>query len=87
VFAALFWLTARRGATDPVCGMKVDRHGAVTKEFGGETFYFCSERCLHAFEADPGRSIDRGHRGAPAGHEDRHVGRDAAPAAARRLFE
>jgi uncharacterized membrane protein YraQ (UPF0718 family) len=25
VFAALFWLTARRGETDPVCGMKVDR--------------------------------------------------------------
>jgi uncharacterized protein len=25
VFAALFWLTQRRGATDLVCGMKVDR--------------------------------------------------------------
>jgi uncharacterized membrane protein YraQ (UPF0718 family) len=25
IFAALFYLTARRGATDPVCGMKVDR--------------------------------------------------------------
>lgn len=32
IFAALFWLTARRGATDPVCGMKVDRDTAVTKE-------------------------------------------------------
>ena len=42
IFAALFWLTARRGATDPVCGMKVDRDKAVTKEFGGETYYFCS---------------------------------------------
>ena len=27
----LFWLTARRGATDPVCGMKVDRAKAVTQ--------------------------------------------------------
>jgi uncharacterized protein len=53
IFAALFWLTARRGATDPMCGMKVDRAKAVTKEFGGETFYFCSEHCLHAFEIDP----------------------------------
>jgi YHS domain-containing protein/uncharacterized membrane protein YraQ (UPF0718 family) len=52
-FAALFWLTARRGATDPVCGMKVDRGKAVTKELGGETFYFCSEHCRHAFEAAP----------------------------------
>jgi hypothetical protein len=29
IFAALFWLTARRGATDPVCGMKVDRVEAL----------------------------------------------------------
>jgi uncharacterized protein len=25
IFGALFWLTARRGVTDPVCGMKVDK--------------------------------------------------------------
>jgi uncharacterized membrane protein YraQ (UPF0718 family) len=53
VFGLLFWLTARRGATDPVCGMKVDRAKAVRKEVAGETYYFCSEHCLHAFEADP----------------------------------
>ena len=29
IFAALFWLTRRRGATDPVCGMKVDRAKAI----------------------------------------------------------
>jgi YHS domain-containing protein len=52
VFAALFWLTQRRGATDAVCGMKVDRAKAVTKEIRDETFYFCSEHCLHAFELD-----------------------------------
>jgi uncharacterized membrane protein YraQ (UPF0718 family)/YHS domain-containing protein len=52
IFAGLFWLTARRGATDPVCGMTVDRAKAVTTEFGGQTFYFCSDHCLHAFEAD-----------------------------------
>jgi hypothetical protein len=65
IFAALFWLTARRGATDPVCGMKVDRDRAVTKVFDGETYYFCSTHCLHAFEASP----DVYRRGtAPAGH-------------------
>ena len=53
IFAALFWLTARRGATDPVCGMTVDRDNAVTKAFGGRTYYFCADHCLHAFEADP----------------------------------
>jgi uncharacterized membrane protein YraQ (UPF0718 family)/YHS domain-containing protein len=55
IFAALFWLTARRGATDPVCGMKVDRSKAVTKQLAGETFHFCSTHCLHAFEAEPHR--------------------------------
>jgi uncharacterized protein len=58
VFASLFWLTARRGVTDPVCGMKVDRAKAVTKELGGSTFYFCSEHCMHAFEVDPERYHD-----------------------------
>ena len=53
IFAALFWLTVRRGVTDPVCGMKVDRARAVTKQVDGQTFSFCSEHCLHAFEADP----------------------------------
>ena len=56
-FAALFWLTARRGATDPVCGMKVDRAKAVEKRFGGQTLYFCSEHCLHTFEASPTRYV------------------------------
>jgi len=56
VFAALMWLTARRGATDPVCGMKVDRAKAVTLEDDGKTLYFCSEHCRDAF-GDRGRSL------------------------------
>jgi uncharacterized protein len=66
IFGVLFWLTAHRGAADPVCGMKVDRDKAVTKEFGGETYYFCSTHCLHAFEADPDKYV----RNAPADHGD-----------------
>jgi len=53
IFAALFALTARRGVSDPVCAMKVDKAKAVRLESGGETFYFCSQHCLHAFEVDP----------------------------------
>jgi uncharacterized membrane protein YraQ (UPF0718 family) len=49
IFAALFWLTARRGATDPVCGMKVDRAKAVRVETAGETLFFCSEHCAGAY--------------------------------------
>ncbi len=51
IFGALFWLTQRRGATDPMCGMKVDCARAIRKDVAGETFYFCSQHCLHAFEA------------------------------------
>src|SRR3954462_13471346 len=53
IFGALFWLTARRGATDPVCGMKVDKAKAVTLEHDGRTVYFCSEHCRHSFSAGP----------------------------------
>jgi uncharacterized protein len=53
VFAGLFWLTMRRGVTDPVCGMKVDRAKALTAEYGGRTYYFCSQHCRDRFEASP----------------------------------
>src|SRR4051794_24272608 len=48
-FVALIALTRRRGATDPVCGMTVDRAKAVTLEEGGHTVYFCSEHCRAAY--------------------------------------
>jgi hypothetical protein len=51
VFAAPFGLTARRGVTDPNCGMKVDRAKAVTRRRGDSVLYFCSERCANEFEA------------------------------------
>src|SRR3954453_6175300 len=54
IFAALFWLTIRRGATDPVCGMKVDKSKALTLEVDGKTVYFCSEHCRHSYEAGSG---------------------------------
>jgi uncharacterized membrane protein YraQ (UPF0718 family)/YHS domain-containing protein len=53
IFATLMGLTVRRGATDPACGMKVDRGKAIRMEFAGKTHYFCSEHCLHAYELDP----------------------------------
>ena len=52
VFAALLWLTARRGAIDPVCGMAVDRAKAVTVTVDGTAYYFCSEHCRATFAAD-----------------------------------
>ena len=51
VFLALFGLTGRRGATDPVCGMTVDRKQAPSFEHDGEVHYFCGEHCLETFRA------------------------------------
>jgi len=62
IFMILFWLTAKRGEIDPMCGMRVDREKAVKKELGGETFYFCSQHCLHSFEADPSQSANDDHQ-------------------------
>jgi uncharacterized membrane protein YraQ (UPF0718 family)/YHS domain-containing protein len=53
VFAVLFALTIKRGATDPVCGMKVDRAKAFHAEYGDRTYDFCSADCLATFRADP----------------------------------
>jgi YHS domain-containing protein len=49
VFAALVGLTARRGATDPVCGMKVDRSKAIKRSAQGRAVYFCSQGCCERF--------------------------------------
>jgi uncharacterized protein len=65
VFVALFWLTMRRGVTDPVCGMKVDQQKALTFEHAGRSHFFCSNRCLSKFEADPARYAASSVRNAP----------------------
>jgi YHS domain-containing protein len=52
IFAALLALTVRRGATDPVCGMTVDRAKALTAQADGRTVYFCSPGCRDAFTSD-----------------------------------
>ena len=47
-----------RIATDPVCGMKVDRQnprGAF--EYEGRTYYFCFPGCERSFEKDPQRYL------------------------------
>ena len=69
IFAALFYLTARRGVTDPVCGMKVDRTKALRAAHAGRTYFFCSENCRSQFQADP-EAYTR--KGAPAAAAHAH---------------
>jgi len=68
VFGALFGLTMRRGATDPVCGMTVDRAKALRLEHEGRTYFFCSEHCMGRFQAERGRPAVGGTHHAPAHH-------------------
>jgi uncharacterized protein len=76
IFAALIWLTVRRGVTDPVCGMKVDREKAERLQHEGRTRFFCSEHCRGRFEAAPEEFLDeraRAAHGAPAdAHHSHH---------------
>lgn len=51
-------------ARDPVCGMEIDSQTAFAqREHSGETFYFCSQKCVDTFDANPHRY---GH---PSTHE------------------
>ncbi|RBI72282.1 heavy metal translocating P-type ATPase [Roseovarius sp. TE539] len=41
-------------ATDPVCGMQVEmREDARSRDYGRDTYWFCSEGCETKFDADP----------------------------------
>ncbi len=38
-------------ARDPICGMMVDKAGALSSERGGRSYYFCSVGCQRTFES------------------------------------
>jgi uncharacterized membrane protein YraQ (UPF0718 family)/YHS domain-containing protein len=51
VAAGLVWLTLRRGALDPICGMTVDRFKTPHRtQYEGQTVYFCGPGCKAKFE-------------------------------------
>jgi uncharacterized membrane protein YraQ (UPF0718 family)/YHS domain-containing protein len=69
VAAALVWLTLRRGARDPVCGMTVDRLRAEHRSrHGGREFVFCGAGCKRRFDEDPEAYLGRERESAGAHH-------------------
>lgn len=39
---------------DPVCGMEIEVTGAtMRRQHMGQTFYFCSSKCMEKFDKDP----------------------------------
>ncbi len=45
-------------ASDPVCGMAIEREKAATAEWEGQVFYFCSKGCRNEFLEDPQQFLD-----------------------------
>src|SRR3989338_8273034 len=61
-------------ATDPVCGMTVDeKSAAASVVHSGRTYYFCSPKCQHEFEAAPARYTGAGEAGTEAPHSHDHA--------------
>jgi hypothetical protein len=61
VFGALVALTRLRGATDPVCGMRVDRTKALVRVTDANKVYFCSSHCADSFDAQQPPSAEHAH--------------------------
>jgi hypothetical protein len=55
IAAALFALTLRRGARDPVCGMSVQPRHALSADHAGTRHFFCGPGCRARFQAEPER--------------------------------
>ena len=66
--AALWALTVRRGARDPVCGMTVDRSTKFRSDWQGRTYYFCGAGCKSRFDAEPEAFLDPHREPAHAHH-------------------
>ncbi|HSO18170.1 MAG TPA: heavy metal translocating P-type ATPase, partial [Desulfosarcina sp.] len=64
--------------TDPVCGMSTESpEEYIPYDHDGTTFYFCSDRCLEKFTADPERYLsDRGDA-EDSGRSDKDARQDA----------
>ena len=53
-------------ATDPVCGMEVNREIAsaleLTAEYEAETYFFCGKGCKLEFDENPARFFEAGYQ-------------------------
>jgi Cu+-exporting ATPase len=50
-------VSAKKFATDPVCGMKVDPANAESAEYKKAKVYFCSKGCAAEFQAGPAKYL------------------------------
>jgi len=50
---------AAKSHIDPVCGMQVAANPEKSAIFNGKTYYFCCQRCVSRFTADPGQFLQK----------------------------
>ena len=68
-------------AIDPVCGMTVDEKSAAgSASHAGQTYYFCSTRCLSKFQINPAQFVGGASNPAASAHAHAHGQTIAAPA-------
>ena len=61
-------------AIDPVCGMTVNEKSAAGNVVhSGRTYYFCSPRCQHEFEANPAKYAGSSEMASKVPHGRNHV--------------
>ena len=69
--------------TDPICGMYVEpERAAGSGVYSGETYYFCSRRCLAKFKEDPEKFM-KSPAAVHAAHSHGHAHEHAAPSEAK----
>lgn len=59
-------LATNKPHTDPVCGMKAAADPAKAIEEAGATYYFCSQKCMTKFRANPQQYVSPQEKSAPA---------------------
>ena len=67
-------------SVDPVCGMSVDPQSAAgSLEHAGQTYHFCSQRCLEKFKANPSKYMKPAQASPHQEQRARGAGSAAAP--------
>jgi len=52
---------AEKEHLDPVCGMTVEESpSAITYDYKGTKYFFCSQGCRRAFEKEPDKYLNEG---------------------------
>lgn len=58
-FSARVWVYKKTEASDPVCGMGLEKSKAETYRYKEKTYYFCCEECKRTFRKNPEKYLKK----------------------------